>query len=322
MATLDLRRFLRRGALITLVGFLLMFAIRLGYGYIAYPPGSVIEELPQTSQNQIRYESRNFATKKLKSSSLQQKYEKIAEMNAQTGAFDKDEKQLRNLIKDYDTLIQFEKREGVNKKRRLFLAIGVHPQKFDSFIEELRKIGRVTNLTISKTDKTNEYTQLNAHREALSNQRRALRRLKGRGPVKDQIELENQILQTEREIQKLRVSLGDFDKENEFCTVKYNLQESNMIARSLTFLYRAKVAFQWSVKYYAIILTMFFFGSIGLFATGLALEKLKWVPRFVQIVYASIKGFFASKLNPPPEGKTENSTEKADSERKWVRLDD
>ena len=38
--------------------------------------------------------------------------------------------------------------------------------------------------------------------------------------------MENKILEVEESIQKLGVKLGEFDTENEFCTIKFSLSES------------------------------------------------------------------------------------------------
>jgi len=40
----------------------------------------------------------------------------------------------------------------------------VKPERFDSFYLEVQKTGRILSKSITKTDKTNEYLQLNAQR--------------------------------------------------------------------------------------------------------------------------------------------------------------
>jgi hypothetical protein len=59
-------------------------------------------------------------------------------------------------------VIQYEQNSGNPGSRTLQLLIGVKPERFDSFYTEVQKIGRILSKSITKTDKTNEYLQLNA----------------------------------------------------------------------------------------------------------------------------------------------------------------
>ena len=61
-------------------------------------------------------------------------------------------------------------------------------------ILEIKKIGKLESIQIHKTDKTNEYRNLNAQRESLEKTRAALISFKGKGGKIDElINIENKI---------------------------------------------------------------------------------------------------------------------------------
>ena len=148
-------------------------------------------------------------------------------------------------------------------------------------ILEIKKIGKLESIQIHKTDKTNEYSNLNAQRESLEKTRTALISFKGKGGKIDElINLENKILEVEESIQKLGVKLGEFDTENEFCTVLFTLSETGKASKSWfkSFVERLKTAFEWTVKYYLLIWVLLTFAALGIFLFILILEKLKIFP--------------------------------------------
>ncbi len=260
----------RCSILVFLVGFLALFVLRLGYGYWQSPNGEVIRQdnFGQSISSGWNFASglKNYASSKIKRAAsglasttagggADQKYEKIANVGLRSSKFDDHEAVIRNLIKTSSSLIQFEQRRGLKGHRVLQLAVGVNPNRFDTFVEEAQTFGKLTELTINKSDKTNEYRELQAKRVSLEKTREALTQLKQReGEIRAMIELEKQILSLEQQIQNLGVSLGDFDAENEFVTVKMLLAEAKAAAiRSISFVNRALVAFTWTVKYYALL---------------------------------------------------------------------
>ena len=150
------------------------------------------------------------------------------------------------------------------------LQVGIQPEKFDSFYLDIQKIGSVLSKQVTKTDKTNEYRQLNAQVTSLEKVRGALMDLKGKGGRIDEfIGLENRILEIEEQLQELGVKIGNYDEENEFCTVKFALQEGKQ--KKITFLHRLKVALEWAAKYYLIIITGL---CVALFVANLLLIVL------------------------------------------------
>lgn len=93
------------------------------------------------------------------------------------------------------------------------------------------------------------------------------------GKIEEFMQLENRILEIEQQLQELGVSLGNFDDENEFCTVKVALSEGKELHIGL--LQRVKVALEWTIKYY--LMAMFAFSFMALFAylVLLSIEKVK-----------------------------------------------
>ena len=188
---------------------------------------------------------------------------------------------LRKNIKDNDALIQFEQKKGNNGARQLHLVIGVPPEKFDSLYLKLSTIGDVKSKQITKNDKTNEYKELNAKKASLEKIRNSLIELKSKGgEIAEYIELENRILDIEQQLQSLGVNLGNFDDENEFCTVKFSIAEGKEI--KISFMQRVKVALEWTVKIYLKMMVIFFFLSLFIYVTLLAIEKLKIIQAIIQ----------------------------------------
>lgn len=272
-----------------------LFLLRLIYGYVIYSDDAVQGgDIPVqvNQQNSFELARKNYATDKSYNSvakqnlpqggvKFNQKYEKVGALSSATNEFDKEEKNTRDLIKKFQALIQYEESSGLEGRRHLNLGIGVNPDKFDDMISEIKKIGRLQSIQVNKTDKTNEYSDLNAQKESLLKTREALISFKGKGGKIDElINLENKILEIEESIQKLGVKLGEFDTENEFCTIKFSLSETGKANKSFlqTLVRRTKTAFEWTVKYYILIVVLFSFAAFGIFIFILILEKLKIFP--------------------------------------------
>lgn len=263
--------------------FLALFVFRLIYGYT-----KTIDDNSHRTQffESIRAVSKNYASKKYKAKSsvnniptgLDQKYEKVAEVNTKSTKFESEEDFVRQRIKANNALIQFEQKNGNKGNRRLHLLIGVPPERFDSLYHNLIKIGKVQSKQITKKDKTNEYKALNAQKTSLEKNLASLMDLKSKGgKIEEYINLENRILEIEKQLQELGVNLGDFDDENEFCTVKFSLIEGKEV--KISFLHRIKVALEWTVKIYLRIMAMLFFLTFFAYLILMILEKLKVLER-------------------------------------------
>ncbi len=275
-------RKLKKIFLILILGFVLLFFFRLFYGYNQSPQGNSIRNSSGILSN-ISFSKRNYASLKYKGkssvvqqspASVDQKYEKIAEIKTKSSKFQDEEKSARDQIKQFNALIQFEQKSGNNGHRKLNLVIGVPPENFDALYNGLIKIGKVQAKQITKKDKTNKYKQLNAKKKSLEKIRTSLIELKSKGgKIDEYMSLENRILDIEQQLQDLGVSLGDFDDENEFCTVKFSLNEGKESKISL--LHRIKVALVWTVKIYLQWMVILFFMVLSAYIGLLLVEKLK-----------------------------------------------
>lgn len=266
--------------------FAALFAFRFIYGYT-----KTIDNTPSQTQffDNISNSKRNYATKKYKVKTnttnqsaikVDQKYEKIAEIKTKSADFENEEKSSRKTIEKLDALIQFEQKSGNKGYRNLNLVIGVPPENFDALYTELTKIGKVQAKQITKKDKTNEYKELNAKKQSLEKIRTSLIELKSKGgKIDEYMSLENRILEIEQQLQGLGVSLGDFDDENEFCTVQFSLLEGKEVKIGL--MQRVKVALEWTVKMYLRMITTLFFLTLFAYLFLLAIDKLKIIERLI-----------------------------------------
>lgn len=278
MKTFIKKRF-KKTVTILLSLFVLLFFFRLLFGYqtVTEPIVSNIMEEAAGISLSLR---KNYASKKYKQNSglspvsVDQKYEKIADINTISAKFDSEERKIRAQIKDYKGLIQFENKSGNKGYRRLNLIIGIPPDNFDSIYHKLITVGKIQSKQITKTDKTNEYKELNAKKSSLEKIRSSLIELKNKGGrIDEYMQLENRILDIEQQLQGLGVSLGNFDDENEFCTVKVSLSEGTVSEISL--IQRIKVALEWTIKNYLMLMIALTFMSLFAYLFLLSMEKIK-----------------------------------------------
>jgi len=259
--------------------FLALFAFRLAvepaemtFAYMTLAPRSQSFDMTKN----------NYATgTKLAGPSCQpvgdsQKYEKIATLTEVTRDYDADRKRVDDLISKHQGIVQFERASGLPGRRTLYLGVGVPPDHFDAFIDAVKAIGRNTQVEIIKNDKTNEYLQLRAKRATLEKARSGLEAVQASGgSVDERIHVQNRLTEIEERIQELGVSLGEFDSQNELCTVKLTLSEtagptSNPWSR------RIIDALEWTATRYA-LLGVGFFGLV--FGAWLAVSLVRFVQR-------------------------------------------
>lgn len=263
--------------------FLALFIFRFIYGYTKTIHQSSNEISFFQSISEVR---KNYASKKYQANAsgnqvntqVDQKYEKVAEIRTKSSKFEAEEKSVRGKVSGFNALIQFEQKSGNKGRRKLDLLIGVPPQNFDSLYHHLTKIGKVQAKQITKKDKTNEYKELNAKQKSLQKIRASLIELKSKqGKINEYVELENRILNIEQQLQELGVSLGDFDNENEFCTIKFSLLEGKEV--KIGILQRVKVALEWTVKMYLRMITSLFFITLAAYFFVVIIDKLKVLQR-------------------------------------------
>jgi hypothetical protein len=250
-------RLLRWAALV----FLVLFIFRFVYGYIA-PDGRQTSDYSNDFFESISNLRKNYASEKMqyKGESAQhhpdlavspsQKYEKTASVKSKSSHFEQDSKQITAQTASFKAIVQYEQALGLKGSRELHLLIGVNPEAFDSFYLAIQKIGVIRATQITKVDKTNEYRQLNAQKASLLKTLESLNELKSKpGPITDLVALHDKILETEGKLQDLGVELGNFDTENEFCTVKISLYEG-ATERKISFIHRVRVALEWTIHYF------------------------------------------------------------------------
>jgi len=240
----------KKTMLFLIIAFLLLFIFRIIYGYQKHqlPIAQPIFELNAEAFSANSNLRKNYASKKYIQGgqapiSVDQKYEKVADIATISTRFDYEENLIREEIKNHKGLIQFENKSGNKGHRKLNLIIGVPPENFDSIYHNLTKIGDIISKQITKTDKTNEYRELNAKKASLEKIRNSLIILKSKGgKIDEYMQLENRILEIEQQLQGLGVSLGNFDDENEFCTVKIIIFEGEIT--QIGILHRIKTALE------------------------------------------------------------------------------
>ena len=269
-----------------LLGFLVFVIFRLAYGYVAYPDGEPISRISYGAHNSqmldFELSRRNYAGQKKAGGvsgampqALDQRYEKIAVIGLATDQFDDDEAQVRLVAKEAGALIQFEQAHGLDGARRLQLALGVPPEKFDPVISSLRDIGEQVSFQVNKTDKTNEYRSLLARQKSLQKSRDSLIALQARdADLNALIALETSILDLENQIQNLGVEVGEFDSEFEFVTVKLVLNEVPATQlRDIPLISRLKTAAEWAIKWY-VALNIALLAFLGVAYLGARLTAL------------------------------------------------
>jgi hypothetical protein len=263
--------------------FIVLFIFRLIYGYVASNT-TATGDYSQNYFDQVNDLRKNYATTKMAMTTAgntvqpdfatNQKYEKTATVHTTTSDFPKDELNVRKKIESYKAMIQYEKALGKKGDRELHLMIGVNPEKFDSFYHEIQGIGVIKSMSITKVDKTNEYRQLNAKKISLEKTVESLEALKNNPRTNtDLLPIYDRQLELEDKLQNLGVDLGNFNTENEFCTVKLSLYEG-ATAQSISFIHRVKIALQWTIHYFTYTVIGLAMLSAFVFILLLIIDKL------------------------------------------------
>lgn len=259
--------------------FFFMLICRLIYGYVATDiiagsdnAGDFFSSVEKLRKN---YASENNNVSRQARFAASQKYEKTATVKTKSTAFDKDASAIKNTTKDFEGVIQYEQNTGYKGNREIHLLIGVNPEKFDSFYVAVQGIGKINSTEITKIDKTNEYRELNAKKASLEKTLLSLNELRSRsGVISDYVSLHDKILEIETKLQELGVELGNFDAENEFCSIRFSLFEGAP-KKGISFLSRLKTATEWTIQYYSILAVSLVCISLSVFIILLIIDKLK-----------------------------------------------
>lgn len=302
-----MRRALVRGLAWAAAGFVVLWALRLGYGYLDQPNGRSRAQSGGADTSGFEHEKRNYASQKFQrkggadapgAGAIDQKYERIADVRARSRAFEDDEAALRAATTQHAGVIQLEHKQGLKGGRVLHLAVGVAPDRFDAYVAAVRAVGIASHLTVDKQDRTNDWKKLAAERATLEATRDALVALKQQsGSIQERVALEDRILDVLQQIHTLGISLGEFDEVNELCTVKLTLAEETT-ARVTTgpiipAWRRARVALEWTVPMYLRLL------GIALTAVLIALAAVVVAERFRPLQRALAEA--QAKPRPPAD---------------------
>lgn len=181
---------LKRYILWFIIAFIVVFVLRFCYAlyddrhyvFVNYGVGAsnyYVQEAPAMSGSVSGV--KNVASAKIsqkdmytgQSITIDQKYEKVANLTAGSSSFNDDNKKLRQIIKDHNAVIQAEKLDGLAGRQTLTMAIGVAPDNFDDLVEAVKTIGNLRSFSVNKVDKTDEFRQLMAEQETLLKSREA-----------------------------------------------------------------------------------------------------------------------------------------------------
>ena len=244
--------------------FAALFIFRLLYGYYGAAAYSNDYENGSNFFDNLSNLRKNYASEKISNNagnagmkesadlSNTQKYEKTATVSSKSVHFDEDESLIRRTTASFDGSIQYEQSMGKKGGRVLYFSIGVKPASFDSFYRVVQGIGELRSTVITKVDKTNEYRQLNAKKASLEKTLNSLNDLKNKGgAISDFVSLHDKILEVETQLQQLGVDLGNYNTENEFCTLRFSLLEGTAVKKA-SFYQRVRIALEWTIKYYAV----------------------------------------------------------------------
>jgi hypothetical protein len=283
-----------KGLLYILFGYLALLALRFVYlelggtnhdgawlsSDVKYKENVVRMEMPAIAQSSVQ----NYAStivdiasrREAARGTIEQKYEKIGSLSVSTEKFAEDQRKARAMIEAHHALIQEESVNNYGELDHLSFTIGVPPGEFDATVADLKQIGRVQDFRITKTDKTNDFLQLKAKRASLEKTRDALIALKAQGGKIDElVKLEQEVLSLEDKIQAFGVQLGQFDKVNEFCTVRFSLAEIKPeVIRSPHLGYLLE-AIGWASSIYLLWLGIACVGLVGVILLLAIIEKSK-----------------------------------------------
>lgn len=148
-------------------------------------------------------------------------------MTIKTTAYDESMTQLTALLSQYSGYLESSS-EYTNTRdlRTASLTLRVPADSLDAFLDGTGDLGRVTSRNMSATDVTDSYQDTAAR---LENQKLLLSRLQAltdtAGDLSDLLALENQLADTQYNIEQLESSLADTDQQVSEATIRMTLNE-------------------------------------------------------------------------------------------------
>jgi hypothetical protein len=222
-----MRRHINKGAALGFLAFVALWIVGLAReASVAYPlPTAWHLVVSEELSNRL---SRNMVANNLKQIGLAETHpllvldqpdvekiqveEKKAQLALGSDAFDDDEAVSRTALATHHGMVFDEKRSGIAPERRLQLEISVPTDEFDGLLGTLQEIGQLQSISVQKRDRTREFRQLNAQRQALKQYLATVLKLRGgkQGSVEDELKLEQKIQDIEKELRTLSLQMGDF----------------------------------------------------------------------------------------------------------------
>lgn len=138
-------------------------------------------------------------------------YERSGQLALATDAFDDDEAQIRSAVTVHQALVLNEQSSGMVRERRLVLALGIQPSRFDALMNELRGIGRLESVSVQQRDRTDEFQRLHAQRQSLEKHQTAVLKLRETEnlSIDDTLRLEQRLQDIDKELETVGIQLGD-----------------------------------------------------------------------------------------------------------------
>jgi hypothetical protein len=182
-------------------------------------------------------------------------FEKNAQLAMGTTEFADDVAHVRSALAEHQATVFHEKSSGLAPERRLTLQVGVHPDRFDALVDQLREIGHLDSISVTQRDRTAELRRLHAQRQSLKKHLEAVRKLRGgKNPsVEDELKVEQKIQDIEKELQTLSVQFGELLGEESFYNVYFTLfeyQPGGKLDRTSTLPRRLLHAFLWALQWW------------------------------------------------------------------------
>ena len=202
--------------------------------------------------------------------SVGQVYEKKADLRAVTQDFTKDEKTLRGIIEANHALIQLQQLNGLDGERQLSMSIGVYPEKFDTVVEAIKALGKLSFFSVTKEDKTSEFKKLKKERESLKERIESLSKLKSRqGKIEELMALDEKIFTIMKDIHDLSLKIGEFEGVKDFCTISYTMVETKAPKKE-GIGEKVADAMAWAIGQEFIIVFLLILGAGALYVCGKA----------------------------------------------------
>ena len=138
-------------------------------------------------------------------------YERSGQLALATEVFGDDETQVRSAVTVRQALVLNEKSSGLVRERRLVLELGIHPDRFDELMNQLRGIGHLESVSVQQRDRTGEFQRLHAQRQSLQKRHAAILKLRETKnlSIDDTLRLEQRLQDIDKELQTVGVQIGD-----------------------------------------------------------------------------------------------------------------